>query len=171
MKVGILTALFAAAAAFGPMVRAEIPKELTGVKLGATAAEAKADLDTTKWWPIYDSDGNQIPCARAYRIKTPPGVIPHMATERRAMAFVAKTETGWRVVGVRIDFDADWTLLKSAEEKVKAAEDERARFSWPTERRDYATVSAVEASPEGRALIVAIAVYFEEMAQRDRGRK
>lgn len=165
MQVGKMLAFLVALAAFAGLVRAEIPKELTGAKVGATAAEAKADLDTSKWWPVYDGGLRAIPGLRAYRVKTRPGFVPSGETFGRAVAVMAKTETGWRVVGVRIDFKASPEAVASVEARVEAMGTKELLFFAPNDVRDLATIVGLELSPDGRSrLAVDVLLFWERLA-------
>lgn len=142
MKVGILTALFAAAAAF---VRADIPSWWTGVEVGAPAAEAKAFLDTRH--PIKVAD------ALAYPITGEAFMVAPGGKKVKKVAFLRRDESGggWHVAAVRIDYALGDPLEADGIKQllVKKLDDPPAGRIFCRRSGSHSVIFQVERMPEG----------------------
>lgn len=141
MKVGILTALFAAAA----FVRADIPSWWTGVEVGAPAAEAKAFLDTRH--PIKVAD------ALAYPITGEAFMVAPGGKKVKKVAFLRRDESGggWHVAAVRIDYALGDPLEADGIKQllVKKLDEPPAGRIFCRRSGSHSVIFQVERMPEG----------------------
>lgn len=119
MKIGIKLVFTVALATFASLTQADIPTELTGVRVGSSAMEAKPFLNTQKPTKVVD--------ALAYPITGETLMVAEGTRNVRRVAFLRKDEVrgGWYIAAVRIDYALeDVTRITDIEAKLREQLDE-----------------------------------------------
>lgn len=183
MKVGILTALFAAAAACpvfgvtaqeaalaayidGPRV---VDPVYTGVALGEPVEASQSHIDARRKMMVYDLDGKPVPNAVMVPVTKPGALVPSTATKVLGAALVVKDGRGWRVVSVRYDFLAPKTATAKALAMAASLKKDHVGFRVPDKLYPWAVITATDGSQEAGDLALSVADFFTRLHEGRRG--
>ena len=185
MKVGILTALLSALAAWqafgqsaslaalkayaeGPLV---VDAVYTGVALGEPVEASKDHIDARRKMTVYDLDGKPIKTAVMVPVTKPGALIPPTATKVLGAALVVKDGAGWRVATVRYDFLAPKYDTAKALSMAASLKGEGVSFRVPDKNHVWAVITASDRSQEAGDLAPAVADFFTRLHEGRRGER
>lgn len=171
MKTGIKVIFTVTLAIFASFVHADIKiadTSLTGVQIGAPLSEVKDALDLSHRMALYDLDGKKISWAFACPIVKPGILVPEGATKVRAVAIVAKSNVGWRVVSMRASFKASPEDEAKIEILAKDHWDEHVRFLSASPSSPWTTIVVSDGSQEASELAFAVADFFTRLFEKIR---